>query len=79
VLSSEDLPMLCRRPNHLCFSETPSRMGHTHNTAQRGFLYIVPTAAIGANNRANETSGITVRLKIASETTNFIKVLLSEI
>jgi hypothetical protein len=30
------------------------------------------TAALGVNNRVNETSGITVQLKIRSEDTNFI-------
>jgi hypothetical protein len=35
------------------------------------------TAAFGVNNRVNETVGITVKLMIASEATNFITQILT--
>jgi hypothetical protein len=40
--------------------------------AQRLFLSAWMTAALRVNNRVIETLGVTIKLKITSETTNFI-------
>jgi hypothetical protein len=45
--------------------------------AQRIFLFIWKAAALGINNRVNETLGITAELNITSQVTYFIKQILS--
>jgi hypothetical protein len=45
--------------------------------SQRLFLFARITAALGANNQDGETLGITLKLKITSQATNFIKQILS--
>jgi hypothetical protein len=44
---------------------------------QQGDPVIPPTAALWVKNRANETSGITIKLKIVSEATTFITQILA--
>jgi hypothetical protein len=60
-----DHPNVYRFPIRLNFSETPFTYGGL-------FFFARTIATLGINNRASETLGITVQLKIPSEATNFI-------
>jgi hypothetical protein len=50
-------------------------MGHTQS--QEVFPLIQMTATLGINNQVSENLGITIKLKITSQVTNFIKQIFS--
>jgi hypothetical protein len=76
VFHSEDHPNITLVPYALEFLRNNLDIGDIHRT-QRLNLFAWKTAALQVNNRVNETSDITIQLKIASEAPNIIIQILA--
>jgi hypothetical protein len=75
VFSSEDRPDVVSIPYTF---ELPRNTLHIWDMyrAQRLFFFVQMTAALGINDRVNETLGITVQLELTSQAADFFNQIL---